>query len=252
MPHEVLSNLEKHEIAKYNCNKHKGGWGYNETDGGEGALGRVVSEDTRQRISKALKGNTLSDEHRQKLCGENHPYFGKTLSEEHRNKISTSLKGRPRSEEHCSNLSEALKGNTNCLGNKHSDETRRKLSEAAKNPSDETRRKLSEAKKGEKNYLYGKVGVENPFYGKTHTSKTRQKMSEYQRNRTEEHRHKHAEAVRKPEYNEVKRLFLLLPSDMSIKEKRKTLYVKYPSTKQGTIRRWVRQWLSRETPKDYQ
>ena len=59
-------------------------------------------------------------------------------------------------------MSEANKGKT------LSNETKRKISEAAQNMSDETRRKLSEAKKGEN----------HPMYGKTHTEETRRKMSE--------------------------------------------------------------------------
>lgn len=53
---------------------------YNLTDGGEGFIGYVRTEEHRRKISESLKG-------------ENNPNYGKTLSEEHRQKISESLKG---------------------------------------------------------------------------------------------------------------------------------------------------------------
>jgi len=59
-------------------------------------------------------------------------------------------------------------------GKTHSEETKRKISEAAQNMSDETRRKLSEAKKGEN----------HPMYGKTHSKETRRKMSEALKGKT--------------------------------------------------------------------
>ena len=73
-------------------------------------------------------------------------------------------------------------------GKKHSPETRRKLSEAAKGRviSEETRRKLSEARTGEKNHLYGK----------RHSTETRRKISEAGKGRviSEETRRKLSEA----------------------------------------------------------
>ena len=73
-------------------------------------------------------------------------------------------------------------------GKKHSPETRRKISEAAKDRviSEETRRKLSEARTGEKNHLYGK----------RHSTETRRKISEAGKGRviSEETRRKLSEA----------------------------------------------------------
>lgn len=45
--------------------------------------------------------------------------------------------------------------------------------------SEETKRKISESERGEKNPFYGKdmSGENNPFYGKKHTEETRKKMS---------------------------------------------------------------------------
>ena len=70
-------------------------------------------------------------------------------------------KGKKRSEETKKKMSEAAKGNKNSLGHRHTEETRKKMSEAkkgkyigekhpnyGKHPSEETRKKLSEAHKG--------------------------------------------------------------------------------------------------------
>ena len=65
--------------------------------------------------------------------------------------------GRHHTEEHKRKLSEAKKGNTNLLGYKHTEETKRKISEAqlgelnhmfGKHPSEETRQKMSEGNAG--------------------------------------------------------------------------------------------------------
>jgi hypothetical protein len=68
---------------------------HNRTNGGDGVSGKVLSEETRRKISEANKG--------------------RIYTEETRNKIS-----------------EAQKGNTNMLGKPRSEETKRKLSEAIK------------------------------------------------------------------------------------------------------------------------
>ena len=109
---------------------------HNLTDGGEGPSGAVISEETRRKMSEAIKGKTHSEESKRKM-------------------------------------SEAQKGNTNWLGKTHSEETKRKMSEASKGNnynlgkthSEERKRKQSEASKGEK----------GSFYGKSHSEETRKK-----------------------------------------------------------------------------
>jgi len=88
------------------------------------------SEETRRKISEALKG-------------ERHPNYGKPCSEETRRKISNSLRGRSHSEERRRRESEAHRGKT------HSTGTRREMSESrrGKTHSVETRRKISESHK---------------------------------------------------------------------------------------------------------
>ena len=56
--------------------------------------------------------------------------LGVKHTDESKRKISEAHKGVPFSEEHKRKLSEAKMGNQNCLGVKHTDETKRKISEA--------------------------------------------------------------------------------------------------------------------------
>lgn len=87
--------------------------------------GKVFSEEHKKNISKAKRGSklNLSDEQREILSirtsGENNPMAGKTHSDEAKRKMSEAAKKR---------------GNNRKKGEyKHSEETKRKLSEAAKN-----------------------------------------------------------------------------------------------------------------------
>jgi hypothetical protein len=87
---------------------------YNKTDGGEGASGSIRSNETIRKMSEAHKGKIFTEEHKRKLSeaqkGENHYMYGKTISEE----------------------------------------TRKRMSDAHKNPSEETRKRMSDAHKGTK------------------------------------------------------------------------------------------------------
>ena len=77
-----------------------------------------------------------------------------------------------------------------------SEETKRKLSDAAKNISDETRRKMSEAKKGKT----------SPRKGETLSEETRKKMSESMKGKNKgkhlsaEHRRKMSEAHKRKKF----------------------------------------------------
>ena len=63
------------------------------------------------------------------------------------------------------------------LNHIHSDESRRKMSEArtGKTHSEETKKKMSDAKTGENHPMFGKPGIN---LGKTPSDETRRKMSE--------------------------------------------------------------------------
>lgn len=75
-------------------------------------------------------------------------------------------------------------GGEGIFGYHHSEETRRKISDAHRgtHPTEETRHKMSKAKKGkwggEKSCWFGKTGEKHPRFGKHHTVETRKKMSE--------------------------------------------------------------------------
>jgi len=135
------------------------------------------------------------------------PNFGKKFSEETKKKMSLAKKGNPKmatygflgethSLEARIKLSDNHSGcNNPFYGKKHSDETRRKMSEHSflkgKNLPEETKRKISEAQKGEKNHMYGKHhnektklkiseahnGEKHHFYGKYFSEEHKRKIS---------------------------------------------------------------------------
>lgn len=121
--HEILfCNLTKEEaemfeielIKYYKSNNPN--FGYNISSGGEcGRFGCHLTQEHKEKISKANKGKTISPEHKKKISqansgrhlskkqksnlsiknkGCNNPMFGKTLTQEHRNKISQALRGK--------------------------------------------------------------------------------------------------------------------------------------------------------------
>lgn len=89
----------------------------NATDGGEGKVGCIHSEEARRKIGEAQKGKTLSEETKRKMSetqrGENNHNFGKTFSEETKHKMSESKKGKSRNEETRRKISESMKRNKN-------------------------------------------------------------------------------------------------------------------------------------------
>lgn len=105
---EELNNKERYWIDYYNSISPNG---YNLTTGGDGAF--EPSEETRKKMSTSHKGVKFSKERCEKQSeqrrGENAPWYGKRLSDEHKQKIR--------------------RANT---GHKHSDETRKKMSESHK------------------------------------------------------------------------------------------------------------------------
>lgn len=129
----------------------------------EAGKGRCFSELHRQRIGIALKGRTFSDETKAKI-GEKSK--GRIFSAESREKMSKSQSARKHrsgyspSDEARHKISAALIGNKNCIGripwNKGkkgvqtaSIDTRKKMSQSrtGRKHSEETRRKQSEARK---------------------------------------------------------------------------------------------------------
>lgn len=170
---EKACELEIDLIKKYKSNNPK--YGYNHSTGGDlSAVGTVISEETRKKLSKASKGRKLSESAKEKVrianSGPNNHHYGKHLSEEHRKHISDALRGKKYK--------------------KWSEESRKKLSENRKGTkqSEETKRKRSEALKGHKGYWEGKHFSEDhkeklkgrpPWNkGKHFSEETKRKMSE--------------------------------------------------------------------------
>ena len=123
---------------------------------------RVISKETKKKMSVAKKGKKLSIEHSRKIA------LGNT--------------GKKRTEEVKKKASERMMGERNPWRGKHH--------------SEETKKKLSELNKGEKNAFFGKThteeskrkqsdkmrgryqGKDNPFFGQTHTEGAKKIMSD--------------------------------------------------------------------------
>lgn len=142
--HEILFEVETKEeadqkeiemIAYYDStNRDKG---YNLAKGGMGITGCHLSEERKKQISELQIGRQLTDEWKQHISesmkGENAPWYGKTFSEEHRKHLSESHKGKPSA--------------MGMLGKKHSEETKRKISESniGKCHSEESKEKMKQS-----------------------------------------------------------------------------------------------------------
>lgn len=138
--------------------------------GNQARLGSTQSEETKRKLSELNKGKKITQEHFEKLQEASR---NKVITDETRRKISEAAKKRerkPLSEEHKRKLSEAAKGR------KLSEESKKKLSESAKKRgisektreactkantgrkmSEETRRKMSEAQKRRNAKLRGET-----------------------------------------------------------------------------------------------
>ncbi|AGE48815.1 GIY-YIG catalytic domain-containing endonuclease [Paramecium bursaria Chlorella virus AP110A] len=135
--------------------------GYNLKEGGGNGK---MSEESKQKMSKAHIGKTLSDEHKQKLS---EALVGKKCTNETKQKLSKAHRGKTLSEETKQKMSEAQTDEKNHMyGKTHTEESKQKMSEAMtgeKNPmygktlSDEHKKKMSDATSGEKHYASKKV-----------------------------------------------------------------------------------------------
>lgn len=133
---EILSEREKYYIVLYSTRNPE--FGYNLTDGGEGisgfehseetkslisfySTGRIPTEETRNKISSALKGNTngsfakWDEERKLSVSGSKNAWFGKHWSDEEKERMSKQAKGRAHSDDAKKKISESL------LGEKHKD-----------------------------------------------------------------------------------------------------------------------------------
>ena len=90
--HWILDYREMYWIQKYQSLTN----GYNLTKGGGGSWGRVLSDETKNKIRQSKVGQVLSEEHKKILttC-----LIGKKQTEEHKKKRCSGLIGKHRSEE---------------------------------------------------------------------------------------------------------------------------------------------------------
>ena len=265
---EFLPVREKYWVAKLNAYHD----GYNLTEGGNGSYGHSV--ETIKEIAEAGKGRKHTPEARRKMSqskmGEKNPQFGKPA----RNR------GKSPSEETRRKQSEARKGKKR---KPHSLETRRKQSEAQKGKivSDEARKNMSKAQKGREGTFTGKTHSKearrkmsksakgrtpwnkSPHYesakilffalsGLTLRQKRKQLQNKYQgilnKSTIQEWTYDWSDSppsLYSDEYDQAHEIFLSLPPDMDLKEKRKFLRDKFAGTvHDSTIRRWTKKWQS--------
>lgn len=138
--------------------------------------GKEVSEEARQKMSRARRGQPRTEEVKRKLReawerpgererrsslmeGENNPFYGRKHSEESKVRIGAASVGREFSEEARGKMSAIHKGKP------RSEEAVKRQRETQS--SLEWREKASARFKGER----------NPFYGRTHTEETKRKIS---------------------------------------------------------------------------
>lgn len=147
---DKLNEREKYWIAYYDTFNN----GYNMTTGGDGSPGRVLSEETKQTI----RDNTKEAMHRPEVHEKQINSLKEAMKRpEVRAKISKSNKGpkpnrRLTPEQKAARRQRMLEKGTLY----HTEEAKRKISEASRNMSQETRDKISNALKGRKSPFKGK------------------------------------------------------------------------------------------------
>lgn len=151
---DQLEIREQHWIAVFDTFRN----GYNLTAGGE--YNKELSDESRKRMSESHKGKKQSQDLIEKRIkrGEEHYRFGKIISNETKRKISEKLTGLKQSDETKAKRSKSLTGRKMPpeaveksriarTGIKFTEQARKNLSEAhkGKKHSDETKKKMSEA-----------------------------------------------------------------------------------------------------------
>lgn len=113
---KILNRYEMTFIECYRCNKslYPKGNGMNMTNGGDGVIGYVFTDEARERVKIGMKGKR-----RPQLKGKDHPYFGK------------------RGAEHVA------------YGFRHTEESKKRISEAQKGDKHNMARRVINVKTGE-------------------------------------------------------------------------------------------------------
>ena len=141
---EEACELEKYWIKFYGRRDLNEGTLVNMTDGGDGQIGRIATDDFKLKLKISNTGKVLSDKHKDKISKA---LIGKILSDEHKLNLSKSLMGKPHSEIHKSKISKSMKGKM--AGDKHpnfnkhlSEETKQKLRISALKNAEKNRKVL--------------------------------------------------------------------------------------------------------------
>lgn len=110
-----------------------------------------TSEETREKLSKAMTGKQRTEEEKAKISAK---LSGRTLSEEHKQHIAEGGKGKILSEEHKQKISETRlkRPSLGMTGKKHSEETLKKMSEGKKASWD--KKKAAQAENIEQQTLF--------------------------------------------------------------------------------------------------
>jgi hypothetical protein len=141
---EELTNEEANQVEIYwikRIGRRDLGLGplVNLTDGGEGIIGQIVSNETKLKMSNAHIGIKKTDEHKKNISKGR---TGIKFSNKHKLNMSITNKGKPKSEETKKKMSDSQKGKIK------SEEHRKKLSESHKGKtlSQEHKLKISKSK----------------------------------------------------------------------------------------------------------
>jgi hypothetical protein len=140
-------NLEIYLICLYGRIDLKTGCLHNMTNGGDGSSGHIKSQETRQKLSKALKGKPLSEisKYHKSLAAK-----GRKLTNKQKASLLKANIGSKRTDAHKLAISKSLQGRK--FSTQHKENLR--LSQLGKKASVESKKKMSDAKIGKPGHLH--------------------------------------------------------------------------------------------------
>lgn len=103
--YDEAKELEVFLIKEYGRKDKKKGSLCNLTDGGDGCYNRIITVETRKKISNFNKGRKATEETKLKMKLSNkHLWLGKTFTKEHKEKLRNSKLGIKKTKEHIESL----------------------------------------------------------------------------------------------------------------------------------------------------